>query len=225
MRSFVLLCAAGLSIASPALADELVLEYGNVYTGYSEPGDPTYARATFTSTTPGTVSLQLEGFMASSAFISGFYFNLDPSLNLNSLDISHEGGTAPASGGMDIRSNNYSAGGGSRYDIRIAFPTANWIGSPRFNGTDTATFLFTSSDAITASSFNFLGTDRGDYGPFVSAAHVQGLGWRCDKSAWVSGEEIQQVVVVPLPPAAWAGVVSLAGVAGLGAMRRRSMRK
>ena len=222
MKAFVLLCAAGLGLASPALADQLVLDFGNVYSGYDDGSGP-YARATFTTIAPGSVSLELEGFMASTAFISGFYFNFDPSLNLNRLNISHESGTDPSWGGMDIRSNSYTAGGGGKYDIRISFPTANWFGSPRFNGTDTATFLFTSTQAITAQSFAFLSAPHGGHGPFMAAAHVQGLGRHCDKSAWVAGDEVEQVVVAPLPPAAWAGVASLAGVAGLGAVRRRRM--
>jgi hypothetical protein len=173
------------------------------------------------------VTLHLESFLAPAEFISKLYFSFDPSLNLAALAMSHVSGTAPASGGMDVGpANSYKAGGGGKYDVRLSFPTANSFSSPRFNGSDTATFLFTSSQAITASSFNFEGAPHGGHGPFVTAAHIQGLGHNAGRSAWVSGEENNdQFSVVPLPAGGWAGLASLAGVFGVGVYRRHLHRR
>jgi hypothetical protein len=222
----VIAVAACLSAAVPTFADQLVLDYAHIYSGDGTPsaGSP-FARATFSSAAPGSVTLHLQGLVASAEFISDFYFNIDPTVNLRQLNIAFAGGAAPVRNGINKGTDAYKAGGGGKYDINISFPTNNSRFSPRLNGLDEAWFTFTSPQAITAASFDFLSAPHGGFGPYLTAAHFQGLGRAGNQSAWVSGEEHieQQNLVVPLPASAWAGMAMLAGTGGVFAARRRRL--
>ena len=79
-------------------------------------------------------------------------------------------------------SNHEKAGGNGLYDLAFFF--ASGPPGDRFNGTDTASFLITGT-GINAQTFNQLSAPAGGAGgPFLSAAHIQGIEPNC--SGWVS---------------------------------------
>jgi hypothetical protein len=78
-------------------------------------------------------------------------------------------------------SNHEQADGDGLYDLAFFFGTA---AAGRFNGTDSVSFILTGT-GITAQTFNALSAPAGGAGgPFVSAAHIQGITPNC--SGWVS---------------------------------------
>ena len=192
----------------------LVLTLGNTYTGTAPAGSAPWATATFTQNGTNMVRLTLQSNLSGTEFLSNVLFNLDPAQSgvsgaLNS-GLSMGVFAAPD---IDIGQNQYSAGGGAQYDIRLAFATAP--PGMRFGGTDKAVIDFTGT-GLTESDFNFFAVPGGGGLTFRAAAHVQGIGPSGSDSGWIGDGPI-----IPLPPAAYPGAACLLGVAGVSLARRR----
>ncbi len=146
-----------------------------------------------------------------SAAIDQVYFNLDDSsgFDVTKLNFAYDNtSTGPAvnkKNGLTLSSNASQADGDGIYDIFMSFPTKN---KDRWIAGQTVVYDITSTDLITAQSFNVLAEIGGGNGPFISAAHVLSTGPLGEDSDWIGA--------VPVPAAVWlfgSGLLGLVGVA------------
>lgn len=196
-----------MAIALPVQAGSIIFELNYEFSGATQPnGTPAWLRATFTDVTGG-VELKMESLLQSSSeFVSKWYFNLDPALNPGSLSFAHSAG-GPLATSISTGVNAFQADGDGRFDIRFTFSNA---GPSRFNGTDTVSYLITSPQTISASSFLFDSVEGGGAGTYMTAAHVQGI--NDADSGWIGASD-----VIPEPGT----VMLLLSSLGLIAVRRR----
>ena len=178
----VLTCAA-------ANAAVLTVPFGSEYTsGITPAGAAPWLTATFDDHDgAGSVTLTLSARLAApSEFVTRVLFNLDPALDPARLTVS-----TPAKVGsfadpvVSTGANAFSAGGGSRFDLELAFdssPPAN-----RFGGSESVTYTLGGIGSLTANSFAF--TSSGGSGSLPASAHVQGVGTAGQNSSWVTVPE------------------------------------
>jgi hypothetical protein len=167
---------------SVARANTVTYDYNYEFsTGTTPTGPAPWIRAVFQDVTPGTVTLTLTTpDLSGSEFVSGWYFNLNPNLNVSSSYLNFSG----ASGGtftpptIQQQEDGYKADGDGKYDILLSFNTSGGA-SAQFTSGDTLTYTITGvgvDAGLTAADFLCLSTPAGGHGPFDSAAHVQGIG-------------------------------------------------
>ena len=178
-------------------ADTLTFNPRFVFSGTSPTGSPPWLTATFSSNTPGTVTLTMSSsFKDTGEFVTEWDFNLNPALNPASLSIIYNSGpTASVSKGT----NAFFADGDGYFDIEFLFPT-DPQGS-RFSDSKTSVYTII-GDSITASSFNYLSYINGGEGVYHTGAHIQGIP-SGEGSGWIGNS-----VLVPEP-----GILILLGIA------------
>lgn len=191
------------------------------------PANAAPIRATFTDVVGG-VQLKLEDIgLTSTEFVSQWYLNLNPTLNVSQLTIAYQSGVT--TNGAPLKdTNNLKADGDGYYDIRIDFETST-SSANRFDSGSTSIFLltYTGTGTFNADSFAHKSVNQqGQFysGSFYSAAHVQGItgglsGWQvANKTNVVAGTN-----AVPAPPSAIATISGLAifGLVGFARLRRR----
>lgn len=171
--------------------------------------------AQFTDSGTDTVTLLLTNAITSptSAFISEWDFNFNPTRDLSTspLTINHSAGLTANSVSQGL--NAFKADGDGNYDISFVFPVSN-SDPTRFLPGQTSTYIITGT-GISASNFNF-GSVGGALGTFLSAAHLQDTTTSDGSlsSGWVGAR-------VPEPSPLLLGLASIAPIAGVGYMRRR----
>ena len=203
--------------AAPASATLLIHDYIHAYTG----GPLGLERAPWISATfddedtPGSVLLTLSDVsLEPGEFVREWLFNWDdglggdPGAELTIVQTS----LSPVADDIDVGLDEFKAGGGSKFDIRIEFDTANT--GDRFGAGDVAAFVINGT-GITAEQFEALSVGGGK-GTNPTAAHIQGveLASGDDTGAWVD----------PIPEPSTIAVFAL-GVVALGFMRRRPMQR
>lgn len=210
-----------LSVVPPAYATTLTLNFGDVFSsGAVAPVGPSpWLTAVFDDGgTPGSVTLTMTvANTVGVAAVDEVYFNLDPLFNASLLSFSYMSGssTGPATGnqgnnGIFTGTNQFQADGDGLYDIYFNFPPPPGTNSSRWTAGEVVTYNITSSQAITASSFDFLSAPGGGAaGPFTGAAHVLSTGPSGADSAWIA------VSAVPLPATAWLFASGLLGLIGI----------
>lgn len=201
----ILAVTAVLATATSTQAAPIIFELSMEFSGAQTPvGAGPFLRATFVDVTGG-VELKMESMLNSATeFVSNWYFNLDPALNPNLLDFDLSSG-GPAASSITTGVNAFQADGDGLYDVRFRFSNS---GPSRFNNADIVTYLITSTETISAASFNFMSAPAGNHGPFPTAAHVQGI--NDSGSGWIT---------VPEPTS---GLLMMAALTGLIAVRRRA---
>lgn len=147
-------------------------------------------------------------------YISEWYLNLNPTLDPANLVFS----TPTKTGSFDLIALNtgtdfHKVDGDGYYDIEVVFDSSSEDGGiHRFTNGDQVSYSVSyTGGVIDSSSFSFLSTPSGSYGPYYSAAHVNSTPDGGTGSAWVGA--------VPEPSAAL-GVLLGLGV-WLGAVRKR----
>lgn len=151
------------------------------------------------------------------AYLEELYLNFDPAFSLANLIFTHSGGDGP---GPSTQGNNgiftgvdaFQSDGDGKYDIYFNFPPPPGNGNSTFDAGETVIYTITSSDAITASSFNFLSAEGGGEGTYLAASKFNATGPSQGDSAWVGASPI------PVPAAVW---LFGSGLIGLVCMARR----
>jgi len=195
------------------LNNELNIEYS----GGTAPSGPTpWITATFIDVGTNQVQLNMTaGNLVGSENISGWYFNFDDALNLNSLNIDENNTSAVGSITVTKDENNLKADGDGKYDFMFAFPTSGNL----FTSGETVVYDLTyTGGTMDISSFNFLSSPSGGHGPFYSAAHIQNIGVGSG-GGWIANET---TTVVPEPISSTLFIV---GGVVLGFRRLRKMKK
>lgn len=177
--------ALALSLFSaPKASADFFYHFSNVFSGTS-PSDPApWIDAFFHDVSPGTVDLTITASgLATGEFMSGIYINLNPndaptSLSFTKLSTTGSFSLPTISEGVD----SFKADGDGKYDVLFSFGTAN---STTFSAGDSITYKITGVTGLTAMDFDYLSLPAGGHGPFLSAAHIQGI-CTADGSAWVS---------------------------------------
>ena len=217
LASLIALTVA-LVLPSAARADLLTINLDTTFTGTPPVGTSPFVTATFSSDVAGVVSLTITNNLPAGEFIDTFLFNIDPYLHSN-LTVLKDGGVAPSSisKGTNAFGNNNVPGFGFNtsglFDFQLNFPSPK---ASRFDGGLSSTYsIFGGS--ITAASFNFLSATPG--GPYLAAAHVQGIPFL---GGTVSGGiGASPMAAVPEPATALMLGLGLAGSAAAGLRRRR----
>lgn len=144
------------------------------------------------------------------ADLTELYLNFDPNLTLGNLNFAYDGsstGPAAINSPIDVGTNAFQSDGDGKFDIFFNFPTS----APNVSAGDTVIYNITSSDAITANSFNFLSDMGGGEGTYLAASKWQSTGPApFNDSAWVGASP------VPVPAAVWlfgSGLIGLVAVA------------
>jgi hypothetical protein len=200
--------------ARPSAADT-IFELNKEFSGATQPsGTAPWLRATFTTTGVNEVTLTLESLLQGSGeYVGEWDFNLNTLLDPTKLVFTPVSGktNATISTGVDA----FKADGDGLYDIKLDFPQKQ---ADRWGFGDTAVYKISLTGGnLVDTDFDFLSAPDGGHGPFLTAAHVQGIGDDGQFSGWIT------VVEAPEPASmaiAGMGIVGFAGYFGL--RRKRS---
>ncbi|MGH2362591.1 MAG: PEP-CTERM sorting domain-containing protein, partial [bacterium] len=189
-------------------------------TGANPAGSPPWLRAVFDDHGgTGSVTLTLSSLtpvLDAGEFITEWDFNFNPAKTPGPFAVGQSSGPPFAS--VASGSDAINAPEGNRFDLAIRFETSN---SPdRFNDGEVAVLTLTLT-GITASDFNFLSTVvGGGNGPFLAAAHVQGIGPNDNDSGWLAPGNGGPPQETPEPGSLALLGASLLGLLGLSRRRK-----
>ncbi|HTI69362.1 MAG TPA: hypothetical protein VMF06_05325 [Candidatus Limnocylindria bacterium] len=198
--------------------DVLTFNYDTVYAGTTPPAlSAPWLRATFTDINSTTVQLKLEGVdLAASEFATTWAFNVDPTINLNSISftlvssVGYSGNTTPS-----LSTNGEGAGPAHGFDIDMSLTP-----SAKFGQGDQLVYTLTRTAGLSAASFLFT---NGSGSIVYSGAHIQGVD-NGTTSDWVSSGT--PVYTSPVPEATTvAAPIFAAALAGFTYWRRKARRQ
>jgi hypothetical protein len=208
LRSFAVASAA--LLATHTASSQVTFNLSTVFSGSPPPdATPPWATAQFADQGGGVVRLTLSvaADLPSDEFIGSWYFNFNPDLDVDDLAFASVS-TAAATYSFATDTDGHKADGDGKYDILVDFGSA---AASRFTPGETMIWDITSSaGAIQPGDFNFLSAPDGGHGPFVTAAHVQGIPGGGAGSAWVTVPE----------PSTYAAIIA-ALTLGIVVLRRR----
>jgi hypothetical protein len=186
-------------IAGTAPAASITFDSQFEYTGAQPPAGPRpWLRAVFDDNGgTGAVTLTLNGLnLVGDEFVNDWFFNLDPALDPADLNFAVQNTTGTfGTPNVFHRSNAFTTAGNTDFDIQIDF--GNGQATDRFGAGDSIQFLITGIPSMTANSFDFFSTPRGLL-PFLTAAHIEGIGPSAAGSGWVTVPEPTSLGVVAL---------------------------
>jgi hypothetical protein len=204
----VLPLVAGLA-PSNTHASGFVYNFVDAFSGTSPSASTAWTTATFEDVAPGTVSLTISNSgLTANEYVSGLYFNLDPTKSPMSLQFNFVSGTAGVTLPVVTTGVNFErADGDGYYDVLFSFATA---ASGRFNANDYFVYTITGIPGLTTADFIYLSAPAGGVGPFLAAGHVQSIGTNA-LSGWIAPTETTPLVPIPEPSTA-ALLLAAAGI-------------
>ena len=197
-----LCCYAMTFGATQTQASTITLNLDTVFSSGSTAPDGPSPYGTITLEDGGTAgSVTMTVDVASTVGIADMiqlYLNFDDSFSLANLAFAYSAGSpaGPEDTGISLGSNAFQSDGDGKYDILFDFPTQN---GSRFNADESVVYSITSSDAITASSFNFLSDEAGGEGTYLVASKWLSTGADGEASAWIG----TTTSFVPVPSSIW----------------------
>jgi len=148
-------------------------------------------------------------------FVSELCLNLDPAFNPNTLSFAGPGFTYVKL--LSLGTDAFKPDGDGKYDIEFSFYTS--AEKPRLDDDKQAVFTITRSTGLSAASFKFPSAPApGGSGPFLVAAHVQGIDHE-EGSGWVTRGDGDH----PIPEASTMLLFG-SGLTGVLAVARRKIR-
>ncbi|MEX2218912.1 MAG: hypothetical protein WD749_09150 [Phycisphaerales bacterium] len=208
-------------MACGAAQADVVYQLNYEFSGAQAPaGSGPWMTVTFAQNGANTVRMTIANSLTGIESVGAFYFNIVQPILPTSVGVGFNGGLSSPGlsgaifqkAGNPLSDANFKADGDGYFDFKLTFD------SHAFNGTDVAVFDLTGAGLL-ESYFAELSEPGGGSGSYHAAAHVQRLGQNGEDSGWIGDG-----VVIPLPPAAWAGLSGLAGVGAIGVIRRRRTR-
>jgi hypothetical protein len=187
LNSILGIAAVSFAGALQATASSVTYDFGQVSGGATPAGTPPWVQAVFTDAGANTVQLTLSADgLGAGAFVSCWYFNLNPALDPTSLSFVVSGSTG-AFGGPTIQTgaNGFKAGPDGKFDLLFGFATTGDDSSLFGNG-DSLTYTISGISGLTADDFNQLSTSAGGSGAYSSAAHVQPGSTDSPCPAWIN---------------------------------------
>ena len=198
------------SLLVPASAQATIIQYTLCmeFSGAVPPeGAAPWLTATFDDGgTPGSVGLALEATnLTDNEFVFQWLFNFDPDLELDNLEFS----TPTKTGSFNDPTistgvNAFKADGDGYFDITVVFDNSGGA-DKRFGVADAVAYTITSTEPITADSFDFFSETGGVHGIYPTAAHVGGIGPADADSGWISTPEPASLFVLAFGGLAWLG--------------------
>jgi hypothetical protein len=197
----------------PASAD-VTFELDIEFSGATPPASATtpWIVATFEDIGGGVVRLTMSApNLTGTERVGEWDFNLDPTLNPNSLLFDRRDdldGNTVVVDDINTGVNAFKADGDGFFDIQFLFD-AQSPGS--FQDGEQVIFDISGIAGLDCLDFNFDSfSDNGGHGPFKSAAHVQSIGPSGANSGWIAPSG-NTTTAVPVPPS-----IVLAGLGGFG---------
>jgi hypothetical protein len=174
-------------------ASTLNYNFGSVSGGATPAGSPPWASATFSNDglPSDTVQLTLSaGNLSSGAFISCWYFNLNPALDPVGLALAVSGSTGSfTTPTVQTGANGFKAGPDGKFDLLFGFATTG-DDLAKFGSGDSVTFTITGISGLTADDFSWFSTSVAGGGTYSSAAHINS-GSTDLPGAWVNPTSAQ----------------------------------
>ena len=200
--------SANLIVFAPSTAPgDIVMDLNTPING-AVPGS---LRATFATVSPGTVTLTMQSFGASTEFVNGWGFNIAPSYNFTTdpLTFTFQGSSTGVAATAITTGHEHTEGGAQYkagfFDIFFQFPATG--GGGRFNGGENVVYSIV-GNSITEDFFEYMTSSpvSGFGGPYYSAADIKGLPGSLSGSIGVSA------IPEPSAPIMFAAVLGIYGV-------------
>lgn len=176
------------ALTAPAHSALLTYNLDYEFSGGDDPaGPPPWVSLTFDDGgTPGSVNLSINtGGLTDAEILTGLYINFDDALDLNQLAFAPADGNDATANAISTGSNAYKADGDGYFDILFEYPPPPGNTGALFNENETVTYSITSSEAITALSFDFFSAPGGGNGTYHAAAKIQRIGEDTEGSGWI----------------------------------------